>query len=186
MKYSKRVLLPILILLICLTISWVIIKKYYLTDMVHARIEKSIDEHIENDFQFSFDDFKINLISGKVKLNGVNLLLFNQTDTVGYFKGDILIEVKSWRNIIFDDEKFIRNIVLKEAEFYYAKDYPLIMKNKNGKDNQQMEISNASVTGKLHLADKHTQQSGQLTTNFDIIAALNYNSKHEFSVDKII
>ena len=186
MKYSKRVLLPILILLICLTISWVIIKKYYLTDMVHARIEKSIDEHIENDFQFTFDDFKINLISGKAKLNGVNLLLFNQADTVGYFKGDILIEVKSWRNIIFDDEKLIRNIVLKKAALYYAKDYPLIIKNKNGKDNQQVEISNVSATGKLHLADKHTEQSGQLTTNFDINTALNYNSKHEFSVDKII
>lgn len=186
MKYLKRAMLFILILLICLTISWAIIKKYYLTDMVHARIEKSIGEQIENDFQFTFDDFKINLISGKAKLNGVNLLLFNQVDTVGYFKGDILIEVKSWRNIIFDDEKLIRNIVLKEAEFYYAKDYPLITKNKNGKDNQQVEISNVSVTGKLHLADKHTEQSGQLTTNFDLNTALNYNSKHEFSVDKII
>lgn len=186
MKYLKRAMLFILILLICLITSWVIIKKYYLTDMVHARIEKSIGEYIKNNFQFAFNDFQINLISGKAKLNAVKLLLFNQTDTVGYFKGDILIEVKSWRNIIFDDEKFIRNIVLKEAAIYYAKDYSLIMKSKNGKDNQQVEISNVSAIGKLHLADKHTEQKGQLTTNFNISAALNYNSKHKLSVDKSI
>lgn len=183
MKHLKIFLLIISISLFSFIIFWFIIKKYYLIDIVHTRIEKNIGEHIENDFQFTFDNFSINWISNTAEFSGFNLLWFNEKDTVGYIKGNLLISIEGWRNIIFDKQKLISTIALKETELYYAKDYPLIMKKYN---NQEVEISSLSVTGKIHLANKHKEQTGQLTTNFDFDVAINYKSNNEFNIDHFI
>lgn len=186
MKYLKRVLLITLIVVFSIVATWIIFKKYYLDDMVQDRIEQSIAAHIENDFHFSFDDININLISSNVKFRGINLLLFSQTDTIGHFKGDILIHLKGWRNIIFDNQKIITDLVLEKTDIYYAKDYPLTIKNKVGTNDQEVVITNINVTGNLHFAEFHNKQNGKLTTNFDFASALNFKSNNDFNLGNLI
>ena len=186
MKLWTIALLLSLILLACIISSWFIFKKYYLNDMVHAGIEEQISEQIENDFHFTMDNVSINLLSSRAQLTGINLLLLNQSDTVGYFKGDIQIDVRGWRNLIFDTQKQIKNIDLKETDIYYAADHPLIMKNKDENGEQEVKINNVSAIGKVLFANKHKEQSGQLSTRFDVAAAPNFNSSKEYSVDYLI
>ena len=186
MRHLKKALFLVFILIFWFITSLYMIKKYYLVDMVHARIEETIGEHIENDFQFTFDNFTINLISRKITFSGFNLALINKTDTVGHFKGNVLIHLQGWKNIIFDNQKNIKNIVLKESSIQYAQDYPLIIKSKNEGDDQEIKITNVSAVGKLLLVKKYNEQNGRLTSDFNISVVLNYNSQDEFNIDDFI
>ncbi|MEX2485386.1 MAG: hypothetical protein WED10_12520, partial [Brumimicrobium sp.] len=186
MKWLKKIMPITLIVILCLFTTWFIIKKFYLVDMVHSRIEKSIEENIENDFQFTFDDFEINWFSHSAKLNGINLFILDKTDTVGYFRGNIALHIRGWRNIFFDETKIIENIVLTKADIYYAADHPLTMKNDNDNKDKKVEISNVSASGKLNLSKKSEEQIGQLTSHFDLSVNLNYDSAYEFSPGKIL
>lgn len=186
MKHLKIVLLLTFILLICIFTSWFVFKKHYLNDMLHTGIEKRIAEQIENEFHFTFDNFRLNLLTSGVQLNGIHLYLLNQADTVGYFKGDLLVDVKGWWNLLFNTQKQIKNIVLLKAELYYAEDQPLVLKSKEENNGPELVIANASAKGKLLFAKQHKVQNGQLSTEFDITAAPNYNSTEEIQVDNLI
>jgi hypothetical protein len=185
---KKRVfgLLITLVLSLCMLASWFIVKKYYLNELVHSHIEESIGQQIENEFLFTFDHFSINWLFSKAHLNGINLHLLNQSDTVGYFKGDLQVDVKSWVNLFFSENKQIKNIVLKEARIYYSADYPLLIKDNKEKNNQILELNNISANGKLCLAKIHKEQSGQFTTTFKLTASLNNIRTDEFTVDKLV
>lgn len=186
MKIWKKILLVIFILLLLITPIWLIVKEYYLVGKVHDKIEQTIAGKIENDFEFTLDDFKVNIFTSKAQLCDFSLLLLNQTDTIGYFKGDINVDIQGWINILFDDKKVIKHIVLEEAELYYASDHPLRTKSKRGKDAPEIKIANVSAGGKLLFAEKHEKQSGQLATAFDVAVALDYNTTDEFSVDQLL
>ena len=186
MKYLKRVILIISIVVLCLITSWFILRKYYLNELVHSSIEENLCNYIENDFHFSFDKVNINLISSKVKFSGLNLYFFNYADTVGYFKGDMSIHIQGWRNMLFDEQIVIKSIGLKEVDAYYAQNYPLKINNKNEENEQELEIFNVSAAGKLHYAEHHKQQNGKVTSNFNINISLNYDSKQEFNVANLV
>jgi hypothetical protein len=186
MKHLKRSLLLIIILLICILASWFIVKKYYLLDIVIAGLEKQIKEQIKNEFIINIDNIDINFATSKVQIIGFNLWLLNQSDTVGYFKGNIQIDLNGWRNLLFDKQKQIKNLVLQEAELYFAADYPLILKSKNENTVRKVAISNASAKGKLLFEKKHKNQNGQLSTKFDINTTLNFNSSEKISIEQLI
>lgn len=186
MKNLKKILLVLLILLLLTIPSWLILKKYYLVGKVHDSIDQKIGNKIKNDYHFTLDGFNINLFTSKAQLNGINLLLLDQNDTVGYFNGDIIIDVKGWINILFDEKKVVEHIVLKEADLYYASDHPLRTKSKDGNKAKEVEIANISAAGKLLFAEKHNAQNGQLATDFDFAVALNYNTTDKISIDQVL
>lgn len=181
----KFVLLLLLILLFLFS-SWLLFKKYYLFDLVHERIGASISKQVENEILFTFEDIEAHLLSSRAQLKGINLCWFNQTDTVGYFRGDIAVNAAGWINLLFSKSKRINSIALYKADLYYSADHPLIIKSKDGNNGPSLEIANISARGKLLFADNHNVESGQLATNFDIAAAPNYNTKNEFSADQFL
>lgn len=185
MKYLKIGLLLMFLLTVGVISAWLIFKKYYLLEMGRAKIEQSIDENIDNEFQFTLDDLSVNLFASKVRLVGFNLLLLNQADTVGYFKGDIIIDVKGWGNLLFNNQKQISYIVLENSKLYYSADYPLIINKKAADKKREILISNVSAGGELLFANRHKVQKGRLNTGFNLMAALNYNSGDEFKVEKL-
>lgn len=175
-----------LVLTVSIIAAWLIFKKYYLLEMVHTKIEQSIDENIENEFQFTLDDLSVNFFTSGVQFNGLKFHLLNKTDTVGYFKGDILVDVKGWRNLLFDNKKKINDIALRNSQMYYSGDYPLVINEKEGSGDQQFEIANTSAAGNLRFADKHKHQEGQLVVDFEFNIALDYNNENELNTNDLI
>lgn len=166
--------------------AWVIIKKYYLFELVHSGIEERIRGQIENEYEFTLREFKMNWFSRQIQLSGFDLLLLHQSDTVGYYRGDIEIKVDSWINIFFERHKRVKTIILSNADLYYASDYPFNLKDKQSNDDPTVEVGTTSARGKLIFANKHKERDGSLYTEFDLGLDLNYKSIEKLDLKHLV
>lgn len=186
MQNLKKVLILLSVIMIVLVGTWFILKKFYLFELVHSSIEERIGDQIENDFKFTLENFKINWLSQKIKFSGFNLVLLHQSDTVGYYRGDIQIQVQSWINLFFEPHKRITKIALSNGDLYYASDYPLIMKEKQNSEGPKIDVASTDARGKLLFADKHKERIGRLTTEFDLSVDLNYKNTEKISASHLM